>query len=354
MTLQTILSGIYGALNTYIIPFLVTVAFIAFVVNVVRYFILQSDSDAGKESARKYLLWSLIGFVLITALWGIINLVMGIFGFNTFGGIVCPDYDKSCNSSGIQVTTNTNTFGGGPITPFTPSVWFPNTTNPNVNKIPPTQPNTPHPYGPDGVFIPPGTTLGDYSNVGKAAQDRVEATLGIDKTFVSNQLSQISMDVVPDESRFKVVLAAANAGVITQPELSQAVVDINIIRKNMGDSPISLSSITTSEKYTQDLGTAYRNLPGVTEHIKNYYLSNGLPDLTAEERALVDTQSIFRTNNTFSTRVNNAASIMEKVMENDPGHPAFDPLLKALNAEAGYEGCGDKITVENLFQNPCG
>lgn len=353
-TLQSILESIYGVFDTYIIPFLISIAVVAFVVNVTRYFILKSDSEDGRESARRYLIWSLLGFVVIFAFWGIVNLIIVLFGFSSFGGIVCPDYDPTCNPSGIAVgPTPGNSFaGGGPVVPIGPGVNLgtgggsPNTGGASGGLG--------NPGGSDSPPIAPGTTSGDYSTVGANVQARITASLATTNSFLSVQLSQISDPNISDDSRLRTALSFANAGIITQAELSQIVVDINLIRTNQGQTPLSLSAITPSAQYTNNIQNIYQNLPTVRSYFEQYYTSNGLPIDTATNRAQADMQNVFNTNNTFATRVNTAADIMLNVMEGDPEHPAFIPLLLALNAEARYAGCGEYINSTNLFQAPCG
>ncbi len=359
-TLQTILGDIYGAFDTYIIPFLITIAFIAFLINIIRYFIWKSDSEDGRESARRYLIWSLIGFVIIVAMWGIINLIILFFGFGTFGGIVCPDYDPTCNPSGIVIgptpTPGGGFTGGGPSVPTGGSGVGSGGSggfgDPSVGGGSAGGLGTPG--GPDSTPGVPGTTAGNYSNVGTGVQSRVTTSLGVSGTFLSNQLAQISASGIADDSRLRTALSFANAGIITQAELSQIVVDINLIRSNSGQTPLSLSTVSPSAQYTSNIQTIYQNIPSVQNYLVAYYTSNGLPQTTAQNNAAADMQNIFRTNNTFATRVNTAANVMANVMEGDPQHPAFAPLLSALNAEAGYAGCTVNITVGNLFQAPCG
>ena len=356
-TLQSMLADIYGAFDSYIIPFLVTIAFIAFLINVIRYFIWKSDSEDGRESARRYLVWSLIGFVIIVAMWGIINLIILFFGFGTFGGIVCPDYDPNCNPSGITIgatpTPGGGFTGGGPSVPTGGSgVSSGGFNDPTVGGG--TSGGLGTPGGSDTTPGIPGTSTGDYSSVGAGVQSRVATTLGTPNTFLSNQLANISAANIADDSRLVTALSFANAGAITQPELSQIVVDVNQVRQSVGLQPIPLSSTLTNTAYVNTVRVIYQNIPVLRTHIVNYYISNGRPAATAQTLADADMQNIFRTNNTFATRVNTAADIMANVMEGDPAHPAFIPLLLALNAESGYAGCNVNINSTNLFQAPCG
>lgn len=355
------LSDIYGAFGTYIIPFLITIAFIAFIINITRYFVWKSDSKEGRESARRYIIWSLIGFVIVIAMWGIINLIIILFGFSTFGGIVCPDYDPNCNPSGIAIGPTPSPGGGfgsgGPSVPTggsgVPSGGSGGFGDPSVGGG--SGGGLGNPGGSDPLPGVPGTSSGDYSSVGAGVRNRIANTLVVPNTFLSNQLAIIGMSNVADDSRLRTASAFASAGIITQAELSQIVVDINQIRQANGQTPISLSSVgSASQQYINDIGNIYNSFSPVRNHFILYYQSNGLPQATAQTNADVDMQNIFRTNNTFATRVNTAANIMANVMEGDPDHPAFAPLLTALNAEAGYAGCNVNINSTNLFQAPCG
>ena len=357
-TIQSILGDIYVAFDTYIIPFLITIAFVAFLINVIRYFIWKSNSEEGRESARRYLIWSLIGFVIIVAMWGIINLIIMFFGFSTFGGIVCPDYDPNCNPSGIAIgpTPGGGFTGGGPSVPTGGSGIGAGGSgvfnDPSIGGS--SGGGLSNPGGSGNTTNVPGTSSGNYSGIGAGVQSRLANTLGVSGTFLSNQLANISASGVADDSRFRTALSFANAGAITQAELSQIVVDVNQVRQSVGLLPIPLSSTLTNTQYVNDVRTVYQNLPTVRTQLVNYYVSNGLPQATAQSNTDSDMQNIFRTNNTFATRVNTAADIMLNVMEGDSQHPVFIPLLLALNAEAGYAGCNININSTNLFQAPCG
>ncbi len=64
------------------IPILLSVAFVIFLFNIIRYFIFESGSEDGREKARRYIIWSILGFVVIVALWGIVLLLMSILGIS--------------------------------------------------------------------------------------------------------------------------------------------------------------------------------------------------------------------------------------------------------------------------------
>lgn len=73
--LETLLKGIVGFTNNTLIPFLVGIAFLIFVINVFRYFILNGENEDGRENAKNLAIYSVAAFVFLLIFWGIINLL---------------------------------------------------------------------------------------------------------------------------------------------------------------------------------------------------------------------------------------------------------------------------------------
>lgn len=67
-------------INKYVIVFLYAVAFLIFVWGVFRYFTLESSNEDGRAKARTLIIYSVIGFVLISAFWGILALLIDTIG----------------------------------------------------------------------------------------------------------------------------------------------------------------------------------------------------------------------------------------------------------------------------------
>lgn len=65
-----------------IIIFLFVLATVIFIWGVIMY-IAQSDDEAARKKARMFMLWGIIGLAVITAVWGIVNLIITYFGFDT-------------------------------------------------------------------------------------------------------------------------------------------------------------------------------------------------------------------------------------------------------------------------------
>lgn len=74
------------------VTLLITIATAIFIFNIIRYFIIESDSEAGREKARKYIIWSVLGLVVILSIWGIFSILATIFGVSAGGGHLLNDY----------------------------------------------------------------------------------------------------------------------------------------------------------------------------------------------------------------------------------------------------------------------
>ncbi len=95
-SIQSVLTDGLLFMNGMIIPLLVALAFLFFIVNVVRYFIVGGAEEEARKKARGLALWGIGAFVLIVSLWGIINLFISALNI-TNGNPICPDFLKGCS-----------------------------------------------------------------------------------------------------------------------------------------------------------------------------------------------------------------------------------------------------------------
>lgn len=79
-TLKDVIGTIAGYLDLAL-KLIMGLAVLFFVWNVVKYFIINSDS-AKRAEAAQYVMWSLIGFFVILSLWGLVNILMSTFSLN--------------------------------------------------------------------------------------------------------------------------------------------------------------------------------------------------------------------------------------------------------------------------------
>lgn len=81
-SVQGLLVGILGFINGVIIPFVLGIAFLIFLINAVRFFIIGGNNTEGQENARSLALYGIGAFVMILSLWGLVNLLADGFGLS--------------------------------------------------------------------------------------------------------------------------------------------------------------------------------------------------------------------------------------------------------------------------------
>ena len=84
-TLGVYLSSIIGFINVYLVPFLFAIAFIVFIWGVFQYFIAGGANEEQRDKGKQFVMWGLIGFVVMVSLWGLVNLITGTLNFGEGG-----------------------------------------------------------------------------------------------------------------------------------------------------------------------------------------------------------------------------------------------------------------------------
>lgn len=77
---RTLGTEVIDFINTILIPLVVALAVIVFLWGVFTYFILGASSEEKREVGRTYMLYGILGFVIIVALWGIVQIIVNLFG----------------------------------------------------------------------------------------------------------------------------------------------------------------------------------------------------------------------------------------------------------------------------------
>lgn len=115
-SVQNISTNLVTFLSEIVVPFLFALALLFFIFNVVRYFIIQRGlqgrySYGIEENAKTYALYGLGGMILMTLIWGIVNLVVGGTGLGR-EEVVCPDYLPEGYCEGAATPDPAPGFGG--------------------------------------------------------------------------------------------------------------------------------------------------------------------------------------------------------------------------------------------------
>jgi hypothetical protein len=95
-TLNTYIIEFGLFLNRFVVPMILALAFLFFVYNAVRFFVIGGASSESQEKAKTLALWGVLAFVFILSIWGLTNVLVAAFGV---GGNqkICPDYYLNCN-----------------------------------------------------------------------------------------------------------------------------------------------------------------------------------------------------------------------------------------------------------------
>ena len=80
--LQGFLTNFALFIDGVLIPFMFGIAFLVFIFNAVRFFVLQSNNKEGREKARSLVMYSVIAFVFLIIFWGVINLLSSSLGLD--------------------------------------------------------------------------------------------------------------------------------------------------------------------------------------------------------------------------------------------------------------------------------
>ncbi len=74
MTFADLVTSLVTFVNTAIFPLLQAIAFIGFLIGMVRYFFMGGEES--RQKGKQFMLWSIIGFAVLFTMWGIVNLLL--------------------------------------------------------------------------------------------------------------------------------------------------------------------------------------------------------------------------------------------------------------------------------------
>jgi succinate dehydrogenase/fumarate reductase cytochrome b subunit len=82
-------------LNKFVVPLLLALAFVFFVYNAVRFFVIGGASSESQQKAKTLAIWGVLAFVFIVSIWGLTNMVVSALGISN-NTQFCPDYNPNC------------------------------------------------------------------------------------------------------------------------------------------------------------------------------------------------------------------------------------------------------------------
>jgi len=81
---------IKSIINSVLVPVLIAIAFIVFIWGVYKYFILGAAEEKSREEGRQFVMWGIIGFVIILSIWSLVTILASTVGLSTGGTAPTP------------------------------------------------------------------------------------------------------------------------------------------------------------------------------------------------------------------------------------------------------------------------
>lgn len=76
-------TGLIGLLNTVVVPVIFALAFLVFVWGVAKYFLFSVGDEKARSDGRQFILWGIIGMVVLFSVWGFVNLLLSTLGLSS-------------------------------------------------------------------------------------------------------------------------------------------------------------------------------------------------------------------------------------------------------------------------------
>ncbi len=78
--------GLTSFITDFLVPLMIALCVLMFIYGVFLFFIKGSAEEEARTKGRSFMLYALIGFVAIVALWGIVQFLVDGLGFTSGGG----------------------------------------------------------------------------------------------------------------------------------------------------------------------------------------------------------------------------------------------------------------------------
>ncbi|MFZ1987508.1 MAG: hypothetical protein WAV21_00520 [Minisyncoccia bacterium] len=90
MTIDSLLIRILELINNVAIPLIFAGAFLLIVFGVFRYFIAGGADEEKRKEGRTFILYGIIGLAVMFSVWGLVNVLVNTFGFDSIGRPALP------------------------------------------------------------------------------------------------------------------------------------------------------------------------------------------------------------------------------------------------------------------------
>ncbi len=124
--IQSLSDSLIGVLNTVVVPVVFALAFIVFLWGVFQAFILNGANEEKRQEGSKFVFWSIIGFVVMVSIWGLVNLVGSFLPNMVNTRPTLPTFGPAqTSSSGTAPASAKADASGSAISPLAPKETAP-------------------------------------------------------------------------------------------------------------------------------------------------------------------------------------------------------------------------------------
>jgi Type IV secretion system pilin len=75
-------TGVIGLINLVLVPVIFALAFLVFIWGVIKYFIIHGGEETKRVEGRQFVLWGLIGIVVLFSVWAFVNILLSTLGIS--------------------------------------------------------------------------------------------------------------------------------------------------------------------------------------------------------------------------------------------------------------------------------
>lgn len=89
-------------INHVLVPLIFALAFIYFLINIYRYFILNGDVPDSQKKGRTFAIYGVVGFAVMLSVWGLVNIIINTFSLQNPARPELPSFgntDKAAPAS---------------------------------------------------------------------------------------------------------------------------------------------------------------------------------------------------------------------------------------------------------------
>lgn len=103
-SLQEDIKAILTFSNDIVLPFLLGIAFLFFIINIIRFAVIGGATEEGHDKAKSSAIYGVAAFVIIIVFWGVVNLLASSLGF-AGESAPTPDYMEAYGGAKTKTAT---------------------------------------------------------------------------------------------------------------------------------------------------------------------------------------------------------------------------------------------------------